>query len=140
MYTNINKQYENTIFYFRLCFSYDETIKLWDYRHMEKSLSSCEIGGGIWRIKWDPFNAESILTAAMYSGIYELKYSSDHTLKIIYEFKEHQSIAYGADYCNIVPHELKTNYLENNDKYINSIGMLTITCSFYDKKMCLCIL
>lgn len=120
--------------------SYDETIKIWDDRIMKTSLSNCEVGGGIWRIKWSPLNAKHILTAAMHSGVFELEYSPEtHSLKLENEFKEHASIAYGADYCYIPPHELFENYLKT-DPYLDCDGMLTVTCSFYDKKLCLCAL
>lgn len=112
-------------------FSYDETIKIWDTRNLKQTLSSLEIGGGIWRVKWDPQNAESILVAGMYSGIFLIGFNEDSTLRTLSTFKQHESIAYGADFSHFSPEEMK-NYLGET----NAARIIT-TCSFYDKKLCL---
>ena len=51
-----------------LYFSYDEELIVWDDRNMRQPLTSANLGGGVWRIKWDPFSGENILTATMYNG------------------------------------------------------------------------
>lgn len=112
-------------------FSYDETIKIWDTRNLKQTLSSLEIGGGVWRIKWDPQNAESILIAGMYSGIFLINFNEDSTLQTMSTFKQHESIAYGADFCYFSSEEMK-NYSSDTNA-----SKLIATCSFYDKKLCL---
>jgi hypothetical protein len=37
---------------------------------MRSPLAETQLGGGIWRIKWDPFTADYILTATMYNGFH----------------------------------------------------------------------
>lgn len=113
------------------CFSYDETIRIWDTRNLKQTLSSMEIGGGVWRIKWDPQDAGSMLVAGMYSGIFLIGVNADSSLQTLSDFKEHESIAYGADFCYFS--------LEEMHKYLgqtNATRLIT-TCSFYDKKLCL---
>eukprot|EP01095_Lingulamoeba_sp_RSL-Kostka_P002083 TRINITY_DN12934_c0_g1_i1.p1 TRINITY_DN12934_c0_g1~~TRINITY_DN12934_c0_g1_i1.p1 ORF type:complete len:401 (-),score=119.99 TRINITY_DN12934_c0_g1_i1:8-1210(-) len=51
--------------------SYDQSLQLYDIRNPKKSLSSIDLGGGIWRIKWHPTNKKQILTACM-RGNYNL--------------------------------------------------------------------
>lgn len=124
-------------------FSYDETVKLWDTRKMSKSLSTCEVGGGIWRIKWDPHKAEDILVAGMYSGFFWMNYNHENETVIHRDsFTEHASIAYGADICYLSSTEIEricSSYADR-DQILNSNIRLTATCSFYDKKLCLCLL
>jgi diphthamide biosynthesis protein 7 len=93
--------------------SYDEHVRLWDVRFMKVPLSSISTGGGIWRIRWSPKEREKCLVASMYNGFHILKSSADFTsCEIIQEYKEHTSIAYGADWSR------------HSDR--------VATCSFYD--------
>ena len=39
---------------------------------MKSPLSETNIGGGIWRVKWEPNSANHILTATMYNGFHIL--------------------------------------------------------------------
>ena len=48
--------------------SYDEELIVWDDRQMRQPLTSVSLGGGIWRVKWDPITGNNILTATMYNG------------------------------------------------------------------------
>jgi diphthamide biosynthesis protein 7 len=51
------------------CGSYDETLCLLDMRHTQQPLCrSRKAGGGIWRIKWHPYNDRRVLVAAMHGG------------------------------------------------------------------------
>ena len=51
-------------------FSYDEQLLVWDSRQMRKPLTDIGLGGGIWRIKWEPTRGDKILTATMYNGFH----------------------------------------------------------------------
>ena len=51
-------------------YSYDENLLVWDIRNMSVPLAETGLGGGIWRIKWDPHEADYILTATMYNGFH----------------------------------------------------------------------
>ncbi|KAI9145906.1 WD40-repeat-containing domain protein [Paraphysoderma sedebokerense] len=112
--------------------SYDETLNIYDTRKLRSPLVSTNLGGGVWRIKWHPYSSNSksdkILTACMYNGfkIVDVDYSTNgdvQSLNEVYEFKEHNSIAYGADWW----------WGSNGEKGNEVIA----TCSFYDHLLCL---
>ncbi|KAI8909127.1 WD repeat-containing protein 85-like protein [Gorgonomyces haynaldii] len=90
--------------------SYDDHLRIWDTRNMKQELSSFNTGGGVWRLKWHPRDPNIVLAACMYNGFHIFDIQDQITLK--YSHMEHQSIAYGADWCLLD----------------NIIG----TCSFYD--------
>ncbi|GFS27219.1 WD repeat domain 85, partial [Elysia marginata] len=54
--------------------SYDEEVLVWDRRSIKTPLSSAALGGGVWRIKWNPLDGSSILTATMYNGTHIIDY------------------------------------------------------------------
>ncbi|GFO06777.1 WD repeat domain 85 [Plakobranchus ocellatus] len=54
--------------------SYDEDILVWDKRTMKMPLASASLGGGVWRIKWNPVDGAYILTATMYNGTHIVDY------------------------------------------------------------------
>ncbi|KAK7003647.1 diphthine methyltransferase [Biomphalaria glabrata] len=101
--------------------SYDENLIIWDNRQWKEPLDSIALGGGIWRIKWDPFFGTSILTATMYNGahIIDCREIGKNTLSISVEYQDH-NLAYGADWCR-----LKT---EGKTAIVS-------TCSFYDHSL-----
>ena len=37
---------------------------------MKRPVAETSLGGGIWRIKWEPKTGDSILTATMYNGFH----------------------------------------------------------------------
>ena len=43
---------------------------------MRSPVAETELGGGVWRIKWDPVDANYILTATMYNGFHVVDASS----------------------------------------------------------------
>ena len=43
---------------------------MFDTRQMRQPLSSSPLGGGVWRVKWDPFSGDNILTATMHNGFH----------------------------------------------------------------------
>lgn len=74
------------------------------------------MGGGIWRIKWHPYNQNLLITACMYNGFHILSFFDDLEIKLSYA-APHEYIAYGVDWAY------------NQEKDIFS------TCSFYDHSM-----
>lgn len=75
--------------------SYDETVKLWDTRNMKSPRDSITLGGGVWRLKWQPHGESLLLCACMYNGFHVVDTQS---LQIVASFSDHQSIAYGVDW------------------------------------------
>ncbi|KAL1923025.1 uncharacterized protein VTP21DRAFT_9401 [Calcarisporiella thermophila] len=98
--------------------SYDENVLLWDRRNMARPLCHFHTGGGVWRIKWHPTDKERLLVASMHAGFFVLR--CEHGYKGMRgetEFLEHQSLAYGVDWCY--------------DPSTSLIG----SCSFYDHSL-----
>jgi diphthamide biosynthesis protein 7 len=109
------------------CGSYDETICLYDIRYLspKKPLGhSGPLGGGIWRIKWHPYDDNRMLVAAMHGGcrIVQMDLTEDTAvLTATKEFTEHKSMAYGADW-------LVCNHPNEEEGYFEAAA----SCSFYD--------
>ncbi len=113
--------------------SYDEHVRLYDYRMMNEPLSTVSVGGGVWRIKWHPstWSGESrfcgkLLVAAMHGGCRVVNFPSlngnleeyaTEEAEILSEFTAHESMAYGADWISF------SSELE-----------AAASCSFYDRK------
>ncbi|XP_049803651.1 diphthine methyltransferase isoform X2 [Schistocerca nitens] len=103
--------------------SYDETLRLWDTRNTRQPISSLPLGGGIWRVKWDPYTGEHIVAACIYGG-FRVVQSKRGCLQLLGEYEgEHTSIAYGADWCHAPSPK-------QDDSFLIS------TCSFYDHMLC----
>ncbi|XP_012271683.1 diphthine methyltransferase [Orussus abietinus] len=99
--------------------SYDETLRFWDTRKLRAPLGETVLGGGIWRIKWDPFDRERLLTACMYGGFKVVDCKRPEVPIVHKECLEHGSIAYGCDWSFIEPEK-------------SSHEALIVTCSFYN--------
>lgn len=108
--------------------SYDETVAIFDLRQANSPQSlyhSESLGGGIWRCKWHPFDANKLLVAAMHGGCVVGEFQGLSTtniegnieFQIQNEFKLHKSMAYGID------------WLSSGKKDTAA------SCSFYDKAM-----
>ncbi|XP_052266714.1 diphthine methyltransferase-like isoform X2 [Dreissena polymorpha] len=80
--------------------SYDEHLLVWDTRQMKSPTQEVDLGGGVWRVKWEPNTARYILTATMYNGFHVLDMTGE-SCSIASHYSEHQSIGYGADWCRL---------------------------------------
>ena len=100
--------------------SYDENLHSWDIRTVKTPTSTIGLGGGIWRIRQIPSTKHDqspysgvIATACMHDGF---KLVDIDKLKVVTNYSEHDSLAYGIDL-----------------KCENHSNEITIaTCSFYD--------
>jgi len=123
--------------------SYDETIAVFDLRKTsdntaasrrpESLYHSDSLGGGIWRLKWHPFEDHKLLVAAMHGGCVVGEF--DHLsagvdgdspaveFDVQQKFTLHQSMAYGIDWL-VHPGGSGGRGVET-----------AASCSFYDKAM-----
>ncbi|KAJ9577190.1 hypothetical protein L9F63_006247 [Diploptera punctata] len=99
--------------------SYDEQLRIWDTRSMKRAVNVIRLTGGVWRLKWDPHKWEHLLASCMHGGFCIVN-TSDESPKIVAQYEEHKSLAYGSDWC----------HLKGEQRFI-------ATCSFYDHKLCL---
>ena len=105
--------------------SYDEKVRFFDTRNLLKPLSELQVGGGVWRLKWHsaPERQDDLLVACMHDGFKVVNRSRGADTTILKEFREHASLAYGADWY--VPPGAP------------SAETKVASCSFYDHKLCL---
>ncbi|KOC69406.1 WD repeat-containing protein 85 [Habropoda laboriosa] len=108
--------------------SYDEILRLWDTRNFKRPISEMNLGGGIWRLKWDPFVRRYLLAACMYGGFRIVDCEKTETPFVIGEYNEHKSIAYGCDWSFLNSKEITEQILKTKMQNV----LLTSTCSFYD--------
>ncbi|KAI5969402.1 hypothetical protein CANMA_001469 [Candida margitis] len=106
--------------------SYDDHLRVWDLRCIDKSNPSLmegllpkkiheeNLGGGVWRLIPSPrVNDDRILSCCMYDGARIIDTNgSDFTVEKYFK-KDHESMCYGGDW--------------------SSDGDYVATCSFYDK-------
>eukprot|EP00056_Hartaetosiga_gracilis_P022378 m.29988 g.29988 ORF g.29988 m.29988 type:complete len:346 (+) comp9609_c0_seq7:62-1099(+) len=45
--------------------SYDEEVRVWDTRNLKRPAYECNVGGGIWRLKWHPTDPSLLLCAGL---------------------------------------------------------------------------
>ena len=102
---------------------------LWDIRDMSRPLKEKSLGGGIWRIKWNPCSSNLTAAACMHNHFYvvDCHTESSESIEILATYKEHGSLAYGIDWCRKSD---VTNGLEE-EKNIFTLA----SCSFYDHSM-----
>ena len=62
--------------------SYDENLRVFDTRKMQQPVSMTPLGGGVWRVKWDPFSANHLLTATMHNGFHIVDCSKPGNTKL----------------------------------------------------------
>lgn len=86
---------------------------------MKTPLCKTNLGGGVWRIKWHPYNPSVILLACMHAGFKVVEWDFDSKqIQIRNQLRpDCKELAYGADWCF-------------QKQWSNVIG----TCSFYDKR------
>ena len=113
--------------------SYDEYVRFYDVRYTSKPYQSKHVGGGVWRLKWQPSipmettnDTSLLLVAAMHGGCRLLSHHvnnenyDDAEVSVVQEFKLHKSMAYGADWI-----------LDNQSIHDSHI---VSSCSFYDNQ------
>lgn len=103
--------------------SYDEHLLLWDKRQMKSCVNDIHLGGGVWKLKWEPENNRHILAATMHNGFHIVdcykSNSSQTEPHIVTSYMEHSSLAYGCDWQRNLSLPIK----------------VIATCSFYDHSL-----
>ncbi|XP_013412249.1 diphthine methyltransferase [Lingula anatina] len=138
--------------------SYDEHILLWDTRLMRSPLQDVHIGGGVWRLKWEPSEGELLLAACMHNGFHILNCKDLSAPQLVASYMEHSSLAYGADWCrsqwDIVQNSNTGLDTKETQELSETLGNVSVgqeaapnadmnkkishtlaTCSFYDHSM-----
>ncbi len=104
-----------------------------------RPLSETEVGGGVWRVKWHPREAETLLVGCMHDGFKVLKLDElreeevgtaelrGKELDVVTRFDEHESLAYGCDW------DRGTRDEEESER--GGSGTRVYSCSFYDATM-----
>lgn len=99
--------------------SYDERLRLFDTRNCKVPLSSVPLGGGVWRVKFHPHAAHAtlVIAACMHNGFHVIDTAptSADAPTVCASYGEHDSIAYGVDWCHAADERF-----------------LIASCSFYD--------
>ncbi|XP_078033790.1 diphthine methyltransferase [Augochlora pura] len=108
--------------------SYDESLRLWDTRNLKSCISKIDLGGGIWRLKWDPFARKYLLAACMYGGFRIVNCENTESPLVIGEYNEHESLAYGCDWSFLTSVEVAEQIPTTETRDVCLVG----TCSFYD--------
>ncbi|XP_011635859.1 diphthine methyltransferase [Pogonomyrmex barbatus] len=103
--------------------SYDHIMRLWDKRYFMQPISTVNLKGGIWRLKWDPFTRQYLLAACMYNGFKIVL--NDMLLSVVAEYNEHQSIAYGCDWSFLKQQDVLNLNIPDGETLIS-------TCSYED--------
>lgn len=98
---------------------YDDMVRVWDVRAMNKPICQTAVGGGVWRIRFHPSRPGLVLIAAMYDGCKILRETSDN-VDMLAQFREHESIAYGAEWMPAL-------------EQTHGLDAIALTASFYDR-------
>ncbi|KAL2649763.1 hypothetical protein R1flu_017891 [Riccia fluitans] len=79
--------------------SYDEYVRLWDLRMIQKPLMQVELGlgGGVWRLKWHHKDSGLILAACMHNG-FAIARIEGGEITVLEQYEEHKSLAYGGSW------------------------------------------
>lgn len=108
--------------------SYDNAVRLFDTRNPLSPLTTIDVGGGAWRVKWHPSpeRKNDLLVACMHDGFKIVNIDcKEYTMP--YDigkcFRQHESLAYGVDW----------SFHED----VREKETLIASCSFYDHKLCL---
>ncbi|XP_063235547.1 diphthine methyltransferase [Bacillus rossius redtenbacheri] len=107
--------------------SYDEHLRCWDSRSFRGPVSSTPLGGGVWRLKWDPRRWRHLLAACMGGGLRVVGCPGRaEPPGVAAEYRGHGSLAYGCDWCHLPAEDLRLP---------GGSAPLVATCSFYDHSM-----
>ncbi|KAI5065461.1 hypothetical protein GOP47_0020156 [Adiantum capillus-veneris] len=122
--------------------SYDEKLRIWDTRMLSQPIAEkvLALGGGVWKLKWSPFDKDCLVAACMHNGFMVVKMQGDE-LVLAMEYKKHQSLAYGVDWFRgpskafVTQSVLHDAEVEKREAFVGNLESslpLVASCSFYD--------
>ncbi|KAI4587913.1 hypothetical protein MJG53_020591, partial [Ovis ammon polii x Ovis aries] len=82
-------------------FSYDEHVLLWDMRSLRRPLADVPVQGGVWRLKWHPFQRDLLLAACMHGGFTIINYqmaAEEEQDAVSLSYPLPNSLVYGIDW------------------------------------------
>ncbi len=90
---------------------------------MSRPLKEADLGGGIWRIKWNNEQSDLLATACMHNGfqLVQCHMTTASDPEVLCSYKEHKSLAYGIDWA--------PSYSDDDN------DVTLASCSFYDHSM-----
>jgi diphthamide biosynthesis protein 7 len=53
---------------------------------MRSPVHDLEVGGGVWRLKWEPRDGKHLLAAAMHNGFHVFRYTGERTFRTLETF------------------------------------------------------
>lgn len=81
--------------------SYDEHVLLWDMRSLRRPLADVPVQGGVWRLKWHPFQRDLLLAACMHGGFTIINYqmaAEEEQDAVSLSYPLPNSLVYGIDW------------------------------------------
>ncbi|XP_052504267.1 diphthine methyltransferase [Budorcas taxicolor] len=81
--------------------SYDEHVLLWDMRSLRRPLADVPVQGGVWRLKWHPFQRDLLLAACMHGGFTIINYQTaaeEEQDAVSLSYPLPNSLVYGIDW------------------------------------------
>lgn len=84
---------------------------------MRNWISETHLGGGVWKLKWEPDCGRRLLAATMHNGFHIIDCLDHNFPRIVGSYREHTSLAYGCDWSR---------------DQSSSSGKMIASCSFYD--------
>ncbi|KAG0132898.1 WD-40 repeat-containing protein-like protein [Tuber indicum] len=95
--------------------SYDERFRIFDAR-TRRVKSDTNLSGGVWRLQMR--SEDSVLASCMHAGARVVSVRDESKPSIVGKFEEHESMNYGSHVHGTRPNTI-------------------ISCSFYDKRLCI---
>lgn len=95
--------------------SYDEWLRMFDSR-TRRVVEDIKLGGGVWRLHMR--DEGSVLASCMHAGARIVSVPERGPLSVVARFEEHESMNYGSHIHSSRPDNV-------------------VSCSFYDKRLCI---
>nr|CAD2200610.1 unnamed protein product [Meloidogyne enterolobii] len=100
--------------------SYDDNLRLFDWRNLNKPLSTLKLNGGIWEVS--PIENNYFILACMYGGASIIQKSTNSTLKLVHSRQSNNP----TDLC----YSAKAIPIKENEE--DEINLKIFTCFFND--------